>query len=83
MRLAGKAIHQITAMTVTEARDFFHTLTFHEDEQPVAQRLQQEIAARLYLSLRTIKFHTGNIYGKLGVDNRIRAVEEGRRMHIL
>ena len=43
----------------------------------------QEIAARLYLSLRTIKFHTGNIYGKLGVKSRTEAVAKARDLGLL
>jgi LuxR family maltose regulon positive regulatory protein len=43
----------------------------------------QEIAARLYLSLRTIKFHTSNIYGKLGVKSRTEAVAKARALGLL
>lgn len=43
----------------------------------------QEIAARLYLSLRTVKFHTGNIYGKLGVTHRTEAVARARSLGLL
>jgi LuxR family maltose regulon positive regulatory protein len=43
----------------------------------------QEIAVRLYLSLRTIKFHTGNIYGKLGVKSRTEAVSRARDLGLL
>jgi LuxR family maltose regulon positive regulatory protein len=43
----------------------------------------QEIAARLFLSLRTIKFHTGNIYGKLGVKSRTEAVSKARDLGLL
>jgi DNA-binding NarL/FixJ family response regulator len=32
------------------------------------------IAGKLSLSLRTIKFHTGNIYSKLGVTSRSEAI---------
>jgi LuxR family maltose regulon positive regulatory protein len=46
-------------------------------------RSNQEIAARLYLSLRTIKFHTSNIYGKLGVKNRTEAVAKARELGLL
>jgi LuxR family maltose regulon positive regulatory protein len=43
----------------------------------------QEIAGRLYLSLRTIKFHTSNIYGKLGVKSRTEAIARGRALGLL
>ncbi len=33
-----------------------------------------EIAERLVVSLSTVKFHVGNIFTKLGVDNRVAAV---------
>jgi LuxR family maltose regulon positive regulatory protein len=42
-----------------------------------------EIAARLYLSLNTIKVHTRNIYGKLGVHNRTQAVARARAVGVL
>jgi LuxR family maltose regulon positive regulatory protein len=43
----------------------------------------QQIAARLYLSLRTVKFHTGNIYSKLGVKSRTEAVARARSLGLL
>ncbi|MCA9925039.1 MAG: hypothetical protein KC421_21845 [Anaerolineales bacterium] len=43
----------------------------------------REIAAKLVLSLPTIKWHTSNIYGKLGVRNRVTAVARARELHIL
>jgi LuxR family maltose regulon positive regulatory protein len=42
-----------------------------------------EIASRLFLSLHTIKVHTRNIYGKLGVHNRTGAVARARALEIL
>ena len=42
----------------------------------------QEIAARLYISLKTVKVHTCNMYGKLGVDNRTHAVAKARALGI-
>jgi len=45
--IAGKAIHQVTAMTVTAAGEFFRNLRFGEDQQPVARPLVAEILSRL------------------------------------
>lgn len=43
----------------------------------------REIALRLHISLSTVKGHTANIYGKLGVTSRTQAVAEGARLGIL
>lgn len=52
--------------------------------QLVAEGLSnREIATRLFLSLHTVKAHTRNIYGKLGVHNRVQAVAKARGMGIL
>jgi LuxR family maltose regulon positive regulatory protein len=42
-----------------------------------------EIAARLFLSLNTVKAHTRNIYGKLDVHSRTQATARGQRLGIL
>jgi DNA-binding CsgD family transcriptional regulator len=39
-----------------------------------AQRLFQEIADELYLSVNTVKWYAKNIYGKLGVNSKADAV---------
>ena len=43
----------------------------------------QEIASRLFLALNTVKAHTRNIYGKLGVHNRTQAVARARALGLL
>ncbi len=43
----------------------------------------QEIADRLVVSLNTIRYHSKNIFGKLGVDNRTAAVGRARELGLL
>jgi LuxR family maltose regulon positive regulatory protein len=43
----------------------------------------QEIASRLFLTLNTVKAHTRNVYGKLGVHSRTQAVARARAVGIL
>jgi LuxR family maltose regulon positive regulatory protein len=43
----------------------------------------REIASRLFLSLNTVKGHSRNIYGKLGVHSRTQAVARARSLGIL
>jgi excinuclease ABC subunit A len=47
VRLGDKAVHQITAQTVIQAREFFSGLQFAVDDRPISQPLVGEIAARL------------------------------------
>ncbi|MBN2676790.1 MAG: tetratricopeptide repeat protein [Anaerolineaceae bacterium] len=43
----------------------------------------EEIARKLFISLNTVRSHVKAIYGKLGVDNRTKAIEMARVMRIL
>jgi LuxR family maltose regulon positive regulatory protein len=50
----------------------------------VAEGLKyKEIAAQLFISLNTVRYHIKAIYGKLQVSNRTQAVEAARRLRIL
>jgi len=47
VRLAGKAIHEITRLSVSGARSFFAGLSFPEKDEPISQPLLEEISRRL------------------------------------
>jgi DNA-binding CsgD family transcriptional regulator len=43
----------------------------------------QEIAAKLFVSLSTVKTHNQNLFEKLDVKRRIQAVEKARKLHLI
>jgi LuxR family maltose regulon positive regulatory protein len=70
----------------TQESDLIEALNEREIQvlQLIAEGLtNQEIASRLYLSLNTVKTHTRNINGKLGVHNRTQAAARARALGIL
>jgi LuxR family transcriptional regulator, maltose regulon positive regulatory protein len=52
-------------------------------EMLAAGLTNRQIAAQLVISPQTVKKHTGNIYGKLGVNNRTGAVARAREVGLL
>jgi excinuclease ABC subunit A len=47
VRVHRRAIHEITALTVSQARDFLDSLDFAPDQRPIARPIVSEIASRL------------------------------------
>jgi LuxR family maltose regulon positive regulatory protein len=43
----------------------------------------KEIGQQLFLSLNTVQFHVKNIYGKLGINKRVQAIEQARVLHLI
>jgi LuxR family maltose regulon positive regulatory protein len=69
-----------------QPQDLIEPLSEREIEviQLLAQGLTyQQAAARLIVSVNTVRFHVKSIYGKLGVDNRTAALEAARKLSVL
>jgi LuxR family maltose regulon positive regulatory protein len=68
------------------APDLIEPLSEREIEvlQLIAEGLtNREVGQRLFITQGTVKAHTSNIYGKLGVHNRTRAVAQARALGVL
>ena len=46
-------------------------------------RSNQEIAQELVIAESTVKMHIKHLYGKLDVHNRVQAVAQAQRLHLL
>jgi LuxR family maltose regulon positive regulatory protein len=43
----------------------------------------EEIAERLFVSINTVRYHTRNLYGKLSVNSRARAIGRARELNLI
>jgi LuxR family maltose regulon positive regulatory protein len=82
------AAFQVSPASPTPAKDQSASASLTEREQEVLGLMAggmkyEEIAARLFISLNTVRSHVKAIYAKFGVDNRTRAIEMGRQRRIL
>ncbi|MEM7131632.1 MAG: LuxR C-terminal-related transcriptional regulator [Chloroflexota bacterium] len=48
-----------------------------------ADKKNQEIANQLFISLNTVRYHTKNLYGKLGVNKRTQAVAKAQELNLI
>jgi LuxR family maltose regulon positive regulatory protein len=83
---AFPAVESLPPAPSRSSREMIEPLTEREREVLllIAEGLSnREIAQRLFLSLTTVKTHTYNIYGKLGVHSRTQAVAKAGALGIL
>lgn len=74
------------ASSQAEAPQLVEQLTERESEvlHLMAEGLSNpQIAERLVLAVGTVKYYTSEIYGKLGVNNRLQAVNRARELDLL
>ena len=82
----GESEHTTSSLPRGPESEWVEPLSEREREvlHLIAEGLSnQEVAARLYLSLHTVKVHARNIYAKLGVTSRTQAVAKGKALGIL
>lgn len=84
LRLAAPAANQTSAAPA--AGDLVEPLSSRElDVLRLAQDgySNQQIAAQLHIAPSTVKTHINNIYGKLGVQTRVQALNRARKLGLL
>lgn len=85
----GHLIREVTEPTTQsagETQPLLEPLSLREIEilELIDQGLSnQEIGDKLYLSVNTVKWHCSNLFGKLGVKNRTKAVNKGKLLGII
>ncbi|HVP22120.1 MAG TPA: LuxR C-terminal-related transcriptional regulator [Anaerolineaceae bacterium] len=78
--------HRVSPVTATLEDGFPISLSLREIEvlKLIAEgKSNQEISGNLYLALNTVKRHTHNIYEKLEVNKRTRAVTKARQLGLI
>lgn len=97
LKLARPKVHTVVIekeVYVKGAADFqlneheFEKLGLSKRELEVLQLMaaglnNQDIGARLFVSLNTIKTHSSRLFEKMEVSSRTQAVEKGRRLQII
>jgi LuxR family maltose regulon positive regulatory protein len=84
--LPEESIQAGTPSSQTDQSELVKPLSEREIEvlELIAEGLTNKaIAARLFLSQNTVKVHSRNIHGKLGVHSRTQAIAEARGLGIL
>ncbi len=76
----GKASKNVDVSPLVEALTDREQEVLHFLSQGLTNR---EIAAELTVAVGTVKAHNHNIYGKLGVDNRVQAVSRARELGLI
>jgi excinuclease ABC subunit A len=77
IKVAGKHIHEVTRMSITQALEFFTGLTLTEKETAIAQRIMKEIRERLGFMV-----HVGLNYLTLDRGSATLSGGEGQRIRL-
>ena len=75
-KLTGRTVHQSLVEPLTDQEIGILRLMS-------AGLSHSEIASELFISINTVKWHSSNIYGKLGVHRRAHAVSRARELEII